>query len=535
VIPGWARRAWVVCWLGLLAAGVQGQVTNEQLLRSGELASNWLQYSGTYDGQRYSKLAQINRGNVARLAVQWIAQTPAQGNFEATPIVVDGIMYVTGQENTAFAVDARTGRKLWQYKRVLPESIKACCGHVNRGFGILGTRLFMATLDAHVIALDAATGNLLWDVNAVDYEKGYAFTVAPLVLKNKVIVGVSGGEYGIRGFIDAYDAETGQRAWRLYTIPGPGEPGSETWPDAASAARGGAPAWVTGSYDPELNLLYWPTGNPSPSDEGAERRGDNLYSNAVLAINPDTGKLVWHFQFTPFDLHDWDATEVPVLLDATLDGKPRKLLVHADRNGFFYALDRTNGQFLFAKSYAGQNWAKDIGTDGRPIPLALPAPNEEGVKTCPGAAGATNWMSPTYSPQTGLFYVSAREQCDIFYAHPQKFVEGRLYIGSVYMPPAREKDWGAVRAIDPRNGEVRWEYKELSAPWAGNLSTAGKLVFTGDIAGNLIALDAESGKPLWHLPTGAGIYAAPVTYEANGKQYIAIASGTALIALALAE
>ena len=518
-----------------LATAMPGQVTNDQLLHAGEIASNWLQYSGTYDGHRYSTLSQISRDNVSNLAVQWIAQSPAQGPFESTPIVVDGIMYVTGQENTAFAVDARTGRKLWTYKRALPENIKACCGHVNRGFAMLGTRLFMATLDAHLIALDAPTGNLLWDVMAADYEKGYAFTVAPLVVKNKVIVGISGGEFGIRGFIDAYDVETGARAWRLYTIPAPGEPGSETWPDAASAARGGAPAWITGSYDAELNLLYWPTGNPSPSDDGSGRKGDNLYANCVLAINPDTGKLAWHFQFTPYDLHDWDATEVPVLVDTVLDGKTRKLLVHSDRNGFFYALDRTNGQFLFAKDYAGQNWAKAIGADGRPVLLPIAAPNEEGVRTCPGAAGATNWMSPTYSPQTGLFYVSVREQCDIFYAHPQKYVAGRLYIGSAYIQPAKEKDWGAVRAIDPKSGEVKWEYKELSAPWAGNLSTAGGLVFTGDVEGNLIALDAATGQHLWHLPTGAGIWAAPITYSVTGKQYVVIASGTALIALALGD
>jgi alcohol dehydrogenase (cytochrome c) len=515
------------------ATPVSAQVTNDQLLHSADQPSNWLQYSGSYDGHRFSSLSQINRDNVSHLAAQWIFQSSAPGFFENTPLVVDGIMYVSAQDNNAFALDARTGRRLWSYKRALPEKIRACCGHVNRGFAILGTRLFLATLDAHVIALDSATGNVLWDVEAADYSQGYAFTVAPLIVRNKVIVGVSGGEYGIRGFIDAYDPETGKRAWRFYTVPAPGEPGSDSWPSADSAARGGAPAWVTGTYDPQLDLLYWPTGNPAPSDDGSRRMGENLYSNSVVALQPDTGKLQWYFQFTPFDLHDWDATEVPVLLDAEINAKPRKLLVQANRNGFFYVLDRTNGQFLFAKPFANQNWAKTIDSSGKPIVLPNAAPSEDGVRTCPGAAGATNWMSPTYSPQTGLFYVAVREQCDIFYAHPQPFVSGRLYIGSTYMPAAKEKDWGAVRAIDPKTGEVRWEYKEFSAPWAGNLSTAGHLVFTGDLDGYLIALDADTGKHLWHMQTGAAIYAAPITYQLNGKQYIAIASGSTLVTFAL--
>jgi len=520
-------------FLATMPAKLTAQVTNDQLLNSSTTPANWLQYSGSYDGHRFSSLAQINRENVSHLTAQWVFQTPVTGNFENTPLVVDGIMYVSAQENTAFALDARTGRRLWSYTRALPEKIRACCGHVNRGFAILGTRLFLATLDAHVVALDTATGNVLWDVTAADYSKGYAFTVAPLIVRNKVIVGVSGGEYGIRGFIDAFDAETGKRAWRFYTVPAPGEPGGDSWPSGDSAARGGAPAWVTGTYDPQLDLLYWPTGNPSPSDDGSGRKGDDLYSNSILALQPDTGKLQWYFQFTPFDLHDWDATEVPVLLDTELNGQSRKLLLQANRNGFFYVLDRANGHFLFAKPFAAQNWAKSIDSSGRPILQPNAAPTEEGNRTCPGAAGATNWMSPSYSSQTGLFYVSAREQCDIFYAHPQQYVAGRLYLGSTYMPAAKEKDWGAVRAIDPKTGDVRWEYKEFSAPWGGNLSTAGHLVFTGDLEGYLIALDADTGKQLWHIQTGAAIYAAPITYQLDNQQYLAIASGSTLITFAL--
>ena len=525
-----------LCFFVLVAlpASAPAQVTYDQILHSADSPSNWLQYAGTYDGHRYSSLSQINRDNVSQLAAQWIFQTPQPGSFENTPLVVNGIMYVTAPEDLAFALDAHTGRKLWAYKRALPEKLRACCGHTNRGFAILGTRLFLATLDAHVVALDSATGNVLWDVQAADYAQGYAFTVAPLVVKDKVIVGVSGGEYGIRGFIDAYDVATGKRVWRFYTIPAPGEPGSDTWSSPEAAARGGAPAWVTGTYDPGLNLLYWPTGNPSPSDDGSGRKGDNLYSNSILALNPDTGKLQWYFQFTPFDLHDWDATEVPVLLDTELDGKPRKLLLHANRNGFFYVLDRTNGKFLFAKPFAKQTWAKGIDVSGKPILLDTPQPGEtEGVPTCPGAAGATNWMPPSYSPQTGLLYVTAREQCDVFYTHPQHFVEGRLFLGSMYVPSTKVKDWGAVRAIDPKTGDIRWEYKEFSATWAGNLSTAGHLVFTGDLEGNFIALDADTGKPLWHIQTGSAIYAPPITFELDGRQYVSISSGALLLTFAL--
>ena len=511
------------------------QVTNDQLLNAFSTPSNWLQYSATYDGQRYSALSQINRDNVSHLSAQWVFQTPQPGFFENSPLVVDGIMYVTAPEDLAYALDARTGRKLWTYKRALPEKIRACCGHTNRGFAILGTRLFLATLDAHVVALDSATGNVLWDVQAADYAQGYAFTVAPLVVKDKVIVGVSGGEYGIRGFIDAYDAATGQRAWRFYTVPGPHDPGIETWASNAAAAHGGAPAWVTGTYDPELNLLYWPTGNPSPSDDGSARKGDDLFSNCILALDPDTGKLKWYFQFTPFDLHDWDATQVPVLADLTLGGQPRKLLLQANRNGFFYVLDRTNGKFLYATPYANLTWARSVDDSGKPILLESATPTETGVRTCPGAAGATNWMSPAYSPQTGLFYVSTREQCDVFYAHPQPFVQGRVFIGSTYMPAPKEKDSGAVRALDPKTGSVRWEYTEFSATWAGNLSTAGHLVFTGDVEGNVIALDADTGNALWHFPTGSAIYAAPITYSVNNRQYVAISSGATLITFALPE
>ncbi len=519
---------------GVFAGVSRAQLTPAQIAYPERKSQDWVTYSGDYSGRRYSELTQINTMNAAQIAPAWIYQTSVAGKFETTPLVIDGILYFTGPDDHGYAIDARTGRTIWHYTRPLPTRLPVCCGRVNRGFAALGDKLFMATLDAHVVALDAKTGSVIWDVEAADSRLGYSFTVAPLVVKDKVIVGIAGGEYGIRGFIDAYDAQTGKRAWRFYTIPGPHEPGNETWA-GDSWTRGGAPAWVTGTYDPDLNLIYWGTGNPAPSDDTSERKGDNLYSNCVVALNADTGKLEWHFQFTPADAHDWDATEVPVLLDMDVNGKPRKLLAHANRNGFFYLLDRTNGEFLFAKPFAKVTWAKDVGVDGRPRLLPAAETSTEGTVVCPGAAGATNWMSPSFSPQTGLLYVATREQCDIFTGIKQPFHPGHPYIGSVYFKPAEEKAWGALRALDPSSGQVKWEFKYLSPPWAGALSTAGGLVFSGDMEGYLIAFDARNGRDLWHFETGAPVTASPMTYAVDGRQYVAIVSGGALLSFALPD
>jgi alcohol dehydrogenase (cytochrome c) len=512
----------------------RSQVTYDRILKAAEEPQNWLTYSGGYQSWRYSKLDQVNPSNAANLAVQWAFQSAELGQFETTPLVIDGVLYGTGQNNRAFALDARTGRAIWRYQRRVPDKIQACCGLVNRGFAALGDRLFMATLDAHVVALDMKTGNVVWDVAAADYRQAYVFTVAPLVVKDKIIVGVAGGEYGVRGFIDAYYADTGKRAWRFYTVPGPGEPGHETW-TGDSWKTGGAPAWITGSYDPELNLIYWPTGNPAPSNRGDERSGDNLYSSSMLALDADTGKLKWYYQFTPHDLHDYDATQIPVLLDAPWQGQPRKLLLHANRNGFLYVLDRTNGKFLFAKPFFPRiTWAKEIGADGRPVVLPGSQPTAEGTRTCPGALGATNWFSPSYSPQTGLLYVASAEECDIFTSAPQKYHEGHDFIGSVYVQASGEKAWGALRAFDPFTGEKKWEFPYFTPPNGGCLSTAGGLVFAGDSDGNFVAVDARSGKDLWHIQLGAAIYSSPMTYSLDGKQYVVIPSGAALFAFALA-
>jgi len=405
---------------------------------------------------------------------------------------------------------------------------------VNRGFAMLGGRLFMATLDAHVMAFDAKSGNVLWDAVAADYRKANTFTVAPLVVKDKVIVGISGGEYGVRGFIDAYDASSGKRVWRFNTVPGPGEPGHETWTGDAWKT-GGAPAWVTGSYDPELNLLYWPTGNPSPSNYGEERGGDNLYSNCMLALDPDTGKLTWYFQFTPHDLYDYDANQIPVLIDADWEGRPRKLLVQANRNGFLYVLDRTDGKFLFAKAFGRVTWAKGIGPDGRPVVDPAAKPDAKGVLVCPGAGGVTNWYSPAYSPETKLLYVATIKECDVFSSAPQHYEPGHDFRGSVYMPSTDERPSGALQALDPFTGETKWRFKYFSVPYGGVLATAGGLVFGGDADGNVIALDARTGKDLWHVQLGAAIYSSAITYLLDGKQFVVIPSGAALFAFTLQD
>ncbi len=509
----------------------RSQVSYERLVQSASEPQNWLTYSGRYSGWRYSTLDQITTKNVSRLALQWAFQSAELGEFETTPLAVDGVLYGTSPNDRAFAIDAHSGRALWRYQRVLPPKIQACCGMVNRGFALLGNRLFMATLDAHVIALDTKTGNIVWDVTAADYHQAYTFTVAPLVVKNAVIVGTSGGEYGVRGFVDAYDATTGARLWRFDTVPGPGQPGHETW-TGDSWKAGGAPAWLTGSYDPELNLIYWPTGNPSPSNYGADRGGDNLYSNSMLALDADTGKLKWYYQFTPHDLYDYDATQIPVLIDANWEGKPRKLLVQANRNGFLYVLDRTDGKFLSASTLGKVTWAKGIAPDGRPIVNPEAIPGVAPTRVCPGAIGLTNWFSPSYDPETRLLYVATTNECDVFTGSPQQYRAGHDFLGSIYMPDPVERPSGSLKAIDPLTGKQQWEFPYFSNPNGGALSTAGGLVFAGDSDGNFIALDAQTGRDLWHVQLGAGIYSTGITYQLDGRQYVVIPVGSTLFAFA---
>jgi alcohol dehydrogenase (cytochrome c) len=520
---------YAIAALSLLAVQSSAQVTAQRLLDSRKEPQNWLMYSGDYAGRRYSALEQINTSNAAALVPKWAYQTMAGGKFEATPLVVDGILYGTGQDNRAFALDAKSGRPIWQYQRALPADIRPCCGRVNRGLAILGDKVFLGTLDSHVIALDAKTGNVMWDVAAVDYRGGYSITLAPLVIKNLVIIGVSGGEYGIRGFIDAYDASTGERKWRFYTVPGPGEPGHETW-EGDSWKIGGAPAWITGTYDPATDTTFWTTGNPSPSNRGEGRAGDNLYSNSLLALEPETGKLKWYFQFSKHDEHDYDATQVPVMVD---QGE-KHLIMQANRDGFFYVINRASGKLIYAKPYAKVTWSDSKDASGAPIARKDASPTPDGTRVCPGAAGATNWMSPTYDPQTQLFYVTAREQCDIFSTAPQPYERGHAYYGSAYFPNDDAAPFtGALRAIEPGTGNIKWEWKHPSPTWSGVLSTEGGLVFTGDAEGNFIALEAASGKALWHFQCGASVYSSPMSFAIDGKQYVAVAAGSSLFTFAL--
>lgn len=512
-----------------IASHAFAQVTSERILDAAKEPQNWLTYSGEYNGHRFSTLDQINRNNAGSLVAKWVYQTGATGKFETTPLVVDGVLYGTAPDNRVYALDARTGRPIWLYQRQLPGDIRPCCGRVNRGLGILGDKVFFGTLDSHVMALDTKTGNVVWDTVAVDYSKGYSMTAAPLVVKNLVIIGMAGGEYGVRGFIDAYDANTGQRKWRFYTVPGKGEPGVETW-QGESYKTGGAATWITGVYEPAANTIYWPTGNPSPSNRGEGRAGDNLYSNTLLALDADTGKLKWYFQFTHHDEHDWDSTEVPVIIDQG----GRHLIAQANRNGYFYVLDRTNGKLISATPFGKVTWSDHKDAEGRPVAAKDSSPTLEGRFTCPGASGVTNWMSPTYDPETELFYVNAREQCDLFSTAPQPYEAGHAFYGSAYIPaPEGEPYWGALRALDPATGVIKWEFRHTSPSWAGVLSTAGGLVFTGDAEGNFIAFDARSGKPLWHFQTGSGMIAAPMTFALDGKQYIAIAAGSSLYTFGL--
>ena len=525
----------------LLAQGAPPPLVTPQELLQGLPAdgSRWLTFGGGYDNHRHSPLTQITPDNVGRLAAQWVFQTDTPARFETTPLLRDNVLYVTGPLNLAWALDARTGREIWRYRRELPPtgSLTACCGLVNKGFGVLGDRLFMTTLDAHIVALDMKTGGVVWDTAMEDYTKGYASTIAPLVVKDKVIVGVAGGEYGIRGFIDAYDAATGKRAWRFYTIPGPGEPGNDTWA-GDSWQRGGASVWVTGAYDPDLNLLYYGIGNPGPDYHSDSRKGDNLYSDSIVALDADTGALRWHYQFTPHDLHDWDATEVPILADLAIGGRPRKVVMFANRNGFYYTLDRTTGELLVAKPFVITTWAKEIGRDGRPVLLPGNVPDEQGSLTCPDVTGATNFWPPTYDPAQRLFFVNAREVCATFFAWRQEYVPGERYTGGAAQRArgADQRAYGALRAIDPVTGERKWEFEYITPSTSGLLSTASGVIFSGDAEGNFLAIDARTGQFLWRFQMGSALHGtSAITYMVDGRQHVLVPAGTTLTAWALPD
>ena len=530
-------------WVGLLILSVvttvaTGGVAEKDLLEAQDDASTWLMYGKNYSGWRYSELSYVNASNVDRLVPQWIYQIGTDGGrrgIQTTPLVYDGLMFLTGPSNTSYAVDLLTGRGIWRQSSRVPRGVMSCCGEPNRGFAALGDKLFKVSFEATLLALDSKTGDVLWETVIDDFQKGYSATVAPLIVKNMVVVGIAGAEFGTRDFIDAYDATTGKRIWRFWTIPGPGEPGHETWGAGDAWKRGGGSSWITGTYDPELNLIYWGTGNPGPDMDGTVRPGDNLYTCAVVALDADTGEIKWHFQFTPHDVHDWDAISDPVLMDIVVEGRQVKALVQANRNGFFYVLDRTNGKFLLAKPYTEVTWADGIDSDGRPILIPGMDPTEDGTLVCPGMGGGHNWHATAYSPQTGLYYAPTTDGCQIYYMTEQGYVEGGWYQASTARSVPSNPARGAVVALEPATGETAWRYEMISRPTSGLLATAGGLVFSGDAEGYLTALDAHSGKPLWQFQTGGPIRAPPITYFFNGKQYIAVVASSSLITFALPE
>jgi alcohol dehydrogenase (cytochrome c) len=536
--------------VGLLAAASLGaQVTHERLVNAAREPQSWLTYSGTYSAQRYSPLDQITPRNVANLEQKWIFQLDSMHRFQSTPLVVDGVIYITQPPSDVVALDARTGRAFWIYTHRLPPDVGLCCGLVNRGLAILGDTLYLATADALLIALDAKSGKPVWKTRVADPALRYAMTLAPLVVKDKVIVGVAGGEFGIRGFLAAYDAKSGKEAWRFYTIPGPGEFGHDTWPSGDAWSHGGGSVWVTGAYDPDLNLTYWGIGNPGPDWNPAQRKGDNLFTDSVVALDADTGKRKWHFQFTPNDPYDYDSVQVPVLADAQWNGAPRKLLLFANRNGFFYVLDRVTGQFLSGRPFVKVTWASGLDDSGRPV--FVPQPPD--TPTYPGVQGGTNWYSPSYSPRTGLFYIPAWvDYASIFYAEPITYRPGQGFNGGGVRSPipgapnhgirhspinltTEAMGRGAVLALDIRTGEKKWEFKMHDVTDAGILTTASDLLFTGGREGYFQALDARTGALLWKASVGGSVSAAPITYRLDGKQYVAIAAGHALFVYGLRE
>jgi len=522
--------------LGLLLSAVFsvaafGQVPFERIVNADKEPGNWLTYSRDLLGHRFSPLKEITTENVANLKVKWAFQFP-NDRSEVSPIVVDDVMYVTGP-NWAAALDVHTGRKLWSWNRVIPKDYHNIgFGQVSRGPAVLDDKLYVATLDCYLVALDLKSGAELWSSKVGDYKFGYSMTVAPLAIEGKIVLGVSGGEAGIRGFVDAYDAKTGQRAWRFMTIPGPGEPGHETW-EGDSWKTGGGPTWVTGAYDPELKLVYWGVGNPSPDWNGDARKGDNLYSCSFLALDGETGKLRWHFQFTPHDTHDWDAAHTPVLFDAKIGGRDRKLIASANRNAFYYVLDRETGEFIAGQPYAKQTWASGLDAKGRPIIMPDSEPTEKGALVWPNLNGATVWFSPSYSPETGFFYVAVREIGSKYFKRDSKYKPGTLFAGGGedQLPP--DDAWGEIRALDATTGDTKWNFKLHTPPWAGVLSTAGGLVFSGSDEGNFYALDAMTGKALWDFQTGGAIAANPISFTVDGKQRIAISADRVLYVFGL--
>lgn len=512
------------------APTVAQRVTHERIRDSRSEPHNWLTYYGAYDGQRFSALDQISASNVKHLRPAWSFQAgviglvaaPASYAFEAAPIVIDGVMYVSGFDGYVWALDAANGRMLWQYRHAVPLDVPLCCGNVNRGVAVASGKVFYASPNANLVALDATTGKPIWTRIFADVRAGESATMAPLVVKNLVIVGSSGAEYGVRGHLDAFDLETGKFVWRRYTVPKPGEPGSDTWPQDGEYrnawANGGGTTWITGTYDPELDLVYWGTGNPGPDYDGSVRLGDNLYTNSVLAIDPDDGAIKWHYQWTPHDLWDYDGVAENILFDQ--DG--RKLLAHFDKNGYLFIVDRSNGELVRAKRFGRATWGDIDETSGKVTPRITPT--EQGAEICPGPAGLKEWPHAAYSRATGLLYAPIVEQCAVYKRVPTEFKESMAYWGGSATPKPDEQ-WGEVKAFDPRTGNQVWSWRFEHPIVASVLATAGDLVFAGTPTGEFVALHARTGAELWRHQTGNGIHSNPITYSVNGTQYVAVPTG----------
>ena len=499
---------------------------------------DWPTYHGRLSGNRHSPLDQITAGNVGKLALRWLYTVPGAQRLQVTPVVVDGVMYITWV-NTAYALDARNGKVLWRFQQPRSKGLVGdAASGINRGVAILGDRIFIVTDHAHLLSLDRRTGELQWDKEMADYRQHYGATAAPLVVDDLVVSGVSGGDEGIRGFVAAFRQSTGEEVWRFWTVPLPGEPMAKTWIGRA-IEHGCAATWMTGTYDPGLGLLYWTTGNPCPDYNGDERKGDNLYSDSVLALKPKTGELQWHFQYTPHDLHDWDAQQTPMLVDTMFGGRQRQLLAQASRNGFFYVLDRKSGEFLLGKPFVKKmTWASGIGPDGRPQVLPGTTPTPEGVRVCPAVEGATNWMSTAFNPSFGLFYVMSLEKCSIYTKSAAWWEPGQSFYGGGTRRVRDETPEKILRAIDLQTGKIAWELPQLGGPgntWGGVLSTGGGIVLFGHDSGTFAAADAKSGRMLWQFDANQNWHASPMTYSVDGVQYVATASGPNILTFVLPD
>jgi alcohol dehydrogenase (cytochrome c) len=496
--------------------------------------TGWTTYHGQPSGNRYSALTQITAANVGRLAPRWVFTLPNAAQLQVTPVIADGVMYVSAA-NDLYALDAGSGRQIWNYRRPRTRGLAGVAARgANRGVAVGGDRVFMSTDHAHLIALNRATGALLWETEMADWHQNYNGTGAPLVVDNLVISGIAGGDEGVRGFVAAYDQATGKEVWRFWAVPARGEPGSETWKGSA-IDHPGAATWMTGSYDAELGTLYWAIGNPGPDMIGDERAGDNLYSDSVVALDVKTGRRKWHFQFTPHDVHDYDAQQPMVLVDAPWKGTPRKLLLQANRNGYFYVLDRVTGEYLSGTQYVKNiTWASGLTPEGRPIVVPNMEPTREGRRVCPSLDGASNWYSAAFSPRTGLYYVQTNDKCGIFTRVDQTWESGKGFMGGTFAAapePARR----VLRAIDIQTGKIAWELPQFGAvdSWGGVLATASDIVFFGDDSGAFAAADARSGKRLWSFQTSQVWKSSPMTYVFDNRQLVAVASGPSILAFGL--